>query len=275
MNNHAKKHSKPKAATPAAAPEQRKRRLGAWWWSAAIAVLVLSVAALVWFCVQRDGASDDSPLPNAAAPESLEASSPLDRFLDGLSEQEKDSLEYYEINEISSAQTQSADSLSERFFEAKVSEMTERLHLTDAQKAEFAPIYRRYTSEMVAAWGGYQRPLHPTTVEEASANLQKQLELQQRALAIRQKYVQQFAAVLDAQQLSRLYSVDNMLQRKVKASQAQRHSHTPRAAQHSHTHPERQAWQTPTSVGKLPARHNHNHGKTFNGLRIPKSPIHK
>ena len=100
MNNHVKKHSKPKAATPAAAPEQRKRRLGAWWWSAAIAVLVLSVAALVWFCVQRDGASDDSPLPNAATPESLEASSPLDRFLDSLSAQQIDSLEYYEIDEI-------------------------------------------------------------------------------------------------------------------------------------------------------------------------------
>ena len=178
-----------------------------------------------------------------------------------------------------SAQTLSADSLSARFFEAKVNELAERLHFTDAQKAEFVPVYRRYTDEMIAACGGYQRPLHQKSSEEAAASLNEYLQLQQRALAVRQKYVGQFAAVLDAQQLSRLYSADNMLQRKIRATKAQAHSHSPRVPQHSHSRlNKRPAWQgQPPASKKLPVNINHNHGrgKTFKGVNIPAQPVQK
>ena len=116
-----------------------------------------------------------------------------------------------------SAQTHRADSLNERLFDAKVREMVYRLRITDEQKPKFIPIYRRYTEEMIAAWGEHRRPTRPTTTEEAAAMQKRKMERQQRAQAIRIRYIDELATVLNAEQLNRFYDVESDIQKKLKA----------------------------------------------------------
>ena len=115
------------------------------------------------------------------------------------------------------AQKHRADTLNERLFEAKVREMVYRLNITDDQKPKFVPIYRRYSEEMIAAWGDHQPPSRPTTPQEAANIEKRRMERQQRAQAIRIKYVDEFATVLNARQLSRFFEVESDIQKKLQA----------------------------------------------------------
>lgn len=170
------------------------------------------------------------------------------------------------------SQTQRADSLNQRLFDVKVEEMTLRLNLTDEQKTTFAPIYHRYNDEMIAAWEGYKRPTHPSTSQEAAVNIRKNMEMQQRSLTIRLKYIDEFAAVLTPQQMSRLFNVENMIQRRIKAKKAQAFTHENHANPHSHSAINKRfdSKALPTT-GKLPAI-KHNHNKKFKGVTIPPAP---
>ena len=117
-----------------------------------------------------------------------------------------------------SAQTHHrADTLNQRFFEAKVREMVYCLNITDEQKPAFVSIYRRYTEEMIAAWGEHQRPSRPENSEEAAAMQKRRMERQQRAQAIRIRYVDEFAKVLNASQLNRFFDVENDIQKKLQS----------------------------------------------------------
>lgn len=110
-----------------------------------------------------------------------------------------------------------ADTLNQKYFEAKVREMVFRLNITDEQKPAFVSIYRRYTEEMIAAWGEHQRPLRPENSEEAAAMQKRRMERQQRAQAIRIRYVDEFAKVLNASQLNRFFDVENDIQKKLQS----------------------------------------------------------
>ena len=122
-----------------------------------------------------------------------------------------------------SAQSHRADTLNERVFEAKVREMVYRLNITDEQKPKFVSIYRHYSEEMIAAWGEHQRPTRPTTTDEAAALQKQKLQRQQRAQAIRLRYIDEFATVLNAQQLSRFFDVENDIQKRLKARRGRTH----------------------------------------------------
>ena len=100
MNNHGKKTAKRKSASPAADPQMRRGKVGRLWWIVALSALALMAAALVWFCIQRKSPTDDASVHAAAASAVATNDSPLDSFLDGLTEPEKDSLQYYEVDEI-------------------------------------------------------------------------------------------------------------------------------------------------------------------------------
>lgn len=113
------------------------------------------------------------------------------------------------------AQVHRADSLNEKYFDAKIREIVYRLNLTDEQKQKFVPIYRRYNEEMIAAWGEHKRPEKPTTSAQVLENTKKRMERQQRAQTIRIKYIDEFATVLNAKQVSRLYDVESSIQKKL------------------------------------------------------------
>ena len=115
------------------------------------------------------------------------------------------------------AQSPKGKEVNERLFDARVSELVYRLKMTDEQKTRFVPIYRRYSEEMVAAWGDHRKSATPTTSEEAAELAKRRMERQQRAQAIRIKYIDEFAKVLDTRQVRILYAVESQIQQKLKA----------------------------------------------------------
>jgi hypothetical protein len=114
-----------------------------------------------------------------------------------------------------SASAQNTQKLNERYFQAKVRELTIRLDMSDSQKEKFVPIYRRYSKEMRATVGEYKKPSKPLTNEERLALTKRKMERQQQAQSIRMKYVDEFATILSADQVSRFFEVENEIQRKL------------------------------------------------------------
>ena len=112
-------------------------------------------------------------------------------------------------------QNQSGD-VNQRYFDAKIREFVYRLHLTDQQRDAFIPIYKRYNDEMRSSIGEREKPAPPpSNSEDAAAAAKARIERQQQAQTIRMKYVDEFAAVLAPDQLSRLYEVESQIQRKL------------------------------------------------------------
>ena len=109
-----------------------------------------------------------------------------------------------------------SDAVNQRYFEAKIRELVYHLNLTDGQKEAFIPIYRRYNDEMRAVVGERKKPeSRPGTSEEAAAVAKARIERQRQAQSIRMKYVDEFATVLEPDQLNRLYEVEGQIQRKL------------------------------------------------------------
>lgn len=112
-------------------------------------------------------------------------------------------------------QNKSAD-VNQRYFDAKIREFVYRLNLTDQQKEAFIPIYKRYNDEIRSTVGEREKlNSKPSTPEEAATLAKERIERQQIAQNIRMKYVDEFAAVLDPDQMSRLYQVESQIQRKL------------------------------------------------------------
>lgn len=108
------------------------------------------------------------------------------------------------------------EEVNQRFFEAKIREFVYRLQFTDEQRDAFIPIYKRYSDEMRAAMGEWKKPEgRPETSEEAAARAKARIERQQMAQSIRLKYIDEFAAVLAPEQVSRLYEVEGQINRKL------------------------------------------------------------
>ncbi len=112
-------------------------------------------------------------------------------------------------------------SLNERFYKAKVKELTYRLHITAEQQKKFEPIYRAYCEEMTALWNERSKPIKPSTSTDAAAKAKRKMEMQQRAQGIRIKYIDKFATVLNANQVDRLFEVESIIQQKLKERQKQ------------------------------------------------------
>ena len=108
------------------------------------------------------------------------------------------------------------EDINQRFFDVKIREFVYRLNLSDNQRDAFIPIYKRYNDEMRITIGVPDLSKEPpSTTEEAMAKAKTRIERQQKAQAIRLKYLEEFATALDPDQLSRLYEVENYIQRKL------------------------------------------------------------
>lgn len=115
------------------------------------------------------------------------------------------------------AQEKKGNAINEKFFDAKVSELVYRLNMSDEQKTKFVPIYRRYTEEMRALMTPRtkEKPAKPATDEERLARTKQRMERQQQAQSIRLKYLDEFATVLNAQQVTRFFEVEGKMQKKL------------------------------------------------------------
>ena len=116
---------------------------------------------------------------------------------------------------MAAAQTDKGSAINEKFFAAKMSELVYRLDMTDEQKVKFEPIYRRYCEELKGLWCNRKHRGKALTDEERLAVTKQKLERQERAQAIRLKYLDEFATVLTAQQVSRFYEVEKSMQKKL------------------------------------------------------------
>ena len=119
------------------------------------------------------------------------------------------------------AQENKPEDLQQKFFDAKIREFVYQLELTDAQKAAFIPIYKRYDDELMAARGERQKPQPAQTSAEAAENLKANLRNQQKTIDIRLKYVDEFATVLEPMQLRRIFKVEQEMQHKLTNRQGQ------------------------------------------------------
>jgi len=116
-------------------------------------------------------------------------------------------------------------SLNERLYKAKVRELVYRLHITADQQNRFEPIYRSYCEEMSELWASRKRPIKPSTSSDAAAIAKRKMEMQQRAQGIRMKYIDKLATVLNADQVSRFFEVESIIQKKLKEKHDQASSH--------------------------------------------------
>jgi len=114
-----------------------------------------------------------------------------------------------------------SSALNERFYQAKLKELTSRLHITSSQMKKFEPMYRSYSQEMKALWADRKRPIAPSTSTDAAAMAKRKMEMQQRAQGIRMKYIDKFATVLNAGQIDRFFEVESIIQEKLKERREQ------------------------------------------------------
>ena len=114
-----------------------------------------------------------------------------------------------------------SSALNERFYQAKLKELTSRLHITSSQMKKFEPMYRSYSQEMKALWADSKRPIAPSTSTDAAAMAKRKMEMQQRAQGIRMKYIDKFATVLNAGQIDRFFEVESIIQEKLKERREQ------------------------------------------------------
>ena len=121
------------------------------------------------------------------------------------------------------AQKDKGATVNEQFLIARVSELALRLEMTDEQKAKFVSVYRRYSEEMTALWCGAKKgkgakgdDKKPLSDQEQLERTKRRMERQQQAQGIRLKYIDEFATVLTAQQVSRFYSVEDHILKKLR-----------------------------------------------------------
>lgn len=113
------------------------------------------------------------------------------------------------------AQASDATTLNDRLFEAKVREIVYRLHISEEQEIMFKPIYRRYNEEMTALWEDAQNKKKKSYGKDKVEITKRKVERQQQAQNIRLKFIDEFATVLNDTQLSRLYEVESIIQKKL------------------------------------------------------------
>ena len=145
----------------------------------------------------------------------------------------------------------------EKFFQARVKEMVFRLKITDEQKPEFEKVYKAYTEAVRQAVGAQERPVQrregvaqspegqsrkpgdrtqkdknqkssadqarperkKLTKEEAVKLEKGKIERQQKLQEVKLQYIDEFAKVLETDQLVRLYAVENQIQQKLHSRQ--------------------------------------------------------
>lgn len=91
----------------------------------------------------------------------------------------------------------------ERIHAIKVAYITDKIHLSSEQAAEFWPVYNRFEEELFDM--RLQRKIDRNREEPA---IKDDLELQQAVLDLRKKYQKEFLKTISEQQLKELYSAE-------------------------------------------------------------------
>ncbi|HXS38125.1 MAG TPA: hypothetical protein VN721_15595 [Flavipsychrobacter sp.] len=101
----------------------------------------------------------------------------------------------------------------ERIHTIKIAYITDKLHLTSEQAANFWPIYYRYEQEIRSTRRQFFQKYHNTNPEVLDESASRQyvddnLDYQQEMINIKRKYNDEFAKVISEQQLALLYKAE-------------------------------------------------------------------
>lgn len=99
----------------------------------------------------------------------------------------------------------------ERVHAVKVAYLTDRLHLSSAQAADFWPVYDDYEAEMRDTRKAFREKYRNgagQSEEEAGRFIEANLDFQEQALAIKRKYKDRMLKVISPQQLATLYEAE-------------------------------------------------------------------
>ncbi|MBL7693009.1 MAG: hypothetical protein JNM41_15555 [Flavipsychrobacter sp.] len=100
---------------------------------------------------------------------------------------------------------------AQRIHAAKVAYITDRLRLTEEQSARFMPVFREYEKDRVALRMPYLKKYKLEANEEgedrmaARQYLEADLDYQQDVIALKRRYNERFASVLDPKQVADVY----------------------------------------------------------------------
>lgn len=110
-------------------------------------------------------------------------------------------------------QDKNREEVNQRLFEAKATEICERLMLTADQKSKFVPLYRKYDREMRQVWQKNREQSKPLNNVERT---KMHIKCQQKVQDIRLKYVDKFSKILTGNQLDEFYRIETEMQQRIK-----------------------------------------------------------
>lgn len=98
----------------------------------------------------------------------------------------------------------------QRIHAAKMAYLTDRLHLTATQSAQFVPIYNNYEKDMRALRVKYRMKYKIESDEDAGdvparQRVDDDLDYQQDVIVLKRKYNDQFLTAISAEQLADMY----------------------------------------------------------------------
>lgn len=109
-------------------------------------------------------------------------------------------------------------------FNAKMKMMQEKLALTDEQTEQLIPVYKNYLQELDAVFKSrkYPRRYKPTSAEDACNVMTERLDVNASVIQLQKKYIREFAKILNADQVMKIYRVEGQIQHEIRKEKRRR-----------------------------------------------------
>ena len=107
------------------------------------------------------------------------------------------------------------EQFGERLLDAKLNVLERKLELTETQKTQFIPIYKAYDAELKATLGERKKPEKTNDVNAVAKQIKQNLDKSKKAIDVQKKYIDEFAKVLNAEQLQKFPMVEKQIQNKL------------------------------------------------------------
>lgn len=106
--------------------------------------------------------------------------------------------------------------MEEKMLNAKLNDLHHALHLSADQEAKFDVIYKQYNVEMKGTFGKRDgKKNQADDIEAVKKQIKDRLDNAKNAIDIQKKYIDEFATVLNANQLRDFPKVEKKLQKKL------------------------------------------------------------
>ena len=102
--------------------------------------------------------------------------------------------------------------------DARIKAFQQELGLSEEQVNQFAPIYRRYSAEVVEAMqASRERKIKkPASNAEALSEVNRRIDVRIKYLNLQKKYMEEFSKILSPEQTMKVLAVEERLNNKMK-----------------------------------------------------------